>query len=327
MTRAKGRHSWGRWALGLGLSAITLTGCSFGHPGAVGPRGAQGPRGPRGPMGPPGPRGATGPQGPRGATGPQGPQGARGATGPQGLTGPTGPAGSAWLSGATLPPASAGGVGDYWFDTATATLYGPKTTAGWPTSGMVLRGPTGPQGLMGATGATGAPGPTGPGLLSGSTAPTATQPANAEAGDFYLDTTTETLYGPAVATPSGLTWGSGVSLVGPGSVVTGPLSDPPRLTQAGVYFVQVTGTLPNLPNTAPTPGYCEIYSQLGLKLYPESVQFWVDPRDVPIELATFEGYVNISEVPAALGVFCARVDTLAPVALANQQWYVVAATP
>jgi hypothetical protein len=55
-------------------------------------------------------------------------------------------------------------------------------------------------------------------VLSGTTNPTTTSPADAVPGDFYVDTATDTLYGPATGLPGQLSWGVGVSLIGP----TGP---------------------------------------------------------------------------------------------------------
>lgn len=110
------------------------------------------------------------------SSGIQGPTGATGAQGIQGIQGPQGPIGPTGLTGAT--------------------------------------GPTGPQGPVGATGATGPqgnPGLDGKTVLSGSGAPSAGTGLN---GDFYIDTTANTIYGPKT---SGV-WGSPTSLVGP----TGP---------------------------------------------------------------------------------------------------------
>ena len=168
--------------LAMGLSGCAFggtpaaAGSSHGSRGAAGPRGSVGPRGPRGPAGPPGPigltgaRGATGPMGPTGARGPAGPMGLRGATGARGLMGPMGPTGptgasgpagpsgptgpqgpagtngTTVLSGTMTPSSSLGAVGDFYLDTATVTLYGPKTSTGWPASGTSLVGPQGPAG-------------------------------------------------------------------------------------------------------------------------------------------------------------------------------------
>jgi Collagen triple helix repeat (20 copies) len=134
----------------------------------VGPVGPTGPQGLLGPAGPQGATGATGPQGPTGATGPQGPTGATGSKGPTGATGPQGPAGTngntVW-NGTTTPASSTGVNGDFYLDTATHCLYGPKASGAWPTSCVTLVGPTGatgPQGTEGPTGATGPAGPEGP---------------------------------------------------------------------------------------------------------------------------------------------------------------------
>ncbi len=79
-------------------------------------------------------------------------------TAPAGCPGPQGAAGNAILNGTTAPPADTlGAVGDFYLDTATGTLYGPKTSIGWPSTGTSLVGTQGPAG------ATGPQGPAGPG--------------------------------------------------------------------------------------------------------------------------------------------------------------------
>ncbi|MFZ1545994.1 MAG: hypothetical protein WAT12_02695, partial [Candidatus Nitrotoga sp.] len=67
--------------------------------------------------------GPVGPTGPTGATGSAGPTGATGAIGP---SGPTGATGAGMLSGAADPTAGVGNNGDYYFNSATTFLFGPK---------------------------------------------------------------------------------------------------------------------------------------------------------------------------------------------------------
>jgi hypothetical protein len=124
---------------------------------------ASAPQGPQGPKGDTGLTGTTGPQGPVGATGPQGIKGETGATGPlgpqgpQGLTGTTGPKGATGLDGKTIlsgtiaPSSAVGNVGDFYLNTLSSAIYGPKTVSGWG-SAMSLVGPQGPQGLAGSDG-------------------------------------------------------------------------------------------------------------------------------------------------------------------------------
>ncbi len=129
-----------------------------GAQGPAGPQGATGAQGPAGNDGAAGQQGPTGPQGATGAQGPAGPQGATGAagpqgpTGPQGATGPQGPAGSNGINGAegkTLlnginnPSAVLGNNGDFYINTTTNTLFGPKTSGVWPATGVSLVGPQG----------------------------------------------------------------------------------------------------------------------------------------------------------------------------------------
>ena len=51
-----------------------------------------------------------------------------------------GPPGSQILSGTGDPQPADGAVGDWWFNTATHTLFGPKTGGGWPAEGVSLQG-------------------------------------------------------------------------------------------------------------------------------------------------------------------------------------------
>ena len=142
--------------------------------GADGPQGAAGPQGPIGPTGAAGPAGAqgvagvAGPAGAQGAAGPAGAQGPQGATGPAGAQGPAGVNGQTILNGTINPGSGIGTVGDFYLNTATNTLFGPKTAGGWGT-GVSLIGPAGATGLQGAQGATGPQGPQGPAGTGGGT--------------------------------------------------------------------------------------------------------------------------------------------------------------
>lgn len=120
----------------------------------VGPKGATGDQGPTGPQGDPGATGATGPAGPQGDPGPTG---ATGATGDQG---PKGDPGTSVLNGCVPPTDDLGNDGDFYLDTATSVLYGPKASGAWPATGTSLVGPAGPTGPQGATGPTGPAGGT-----------------------------------------------------------------------------------------------------------------------------------------------------------------------
>ena len=152
--------------------------------------------------------GSDGAAGAPGVAGPIGSVGANGAVGLPGL------AGSSLLGGSANPGSDVGNNGDFFLNSTTGTLFGPKTGGAWPTQGLTLMGATGPvgaqglagaQGPVGAQGVAGAQGPAGvPGadaplgnsLLSGITPPTNSDGAN---GDFYLDTATKILFGPKTA--------------------------------------------------------------------------------------------------------------------------------
>ncbi|MFC3813264.1 hypothetical protein [Lacihabitans lacunae] len=53
---------------------------------------------------------------------------------------------SSLLSGATNPVAATGSNGDFYLNTATNTLFGPKASGAWPATGASLVGPAGPAG-------------------------------------------------------------------------------------------------------------------------------------------------------------------------------------
>lgn len=141
-----------------------------------------------------------------------GPPGADGADGDTGASGAPGADGRTILSGTGAPSNGSGQNGDFYYDTASSTIYGPKAAGSWP-SGVSLVGPQGIQGVPGdpgadgADGSPGAAGADGRSLLNGSTAPDGGTGAN---GDFYLNTTNYQLYGPKTAGA----WGSPIDLAG-----------------------------------------------------------------------------------------------------------------
>jgi len=170
-----------------------------GNPILLTPETLEGPQGPQGPTGP------TGPQGPAGADGAQGPQGIQGpagATGANGANGNNGADGKSILYGASNPGPSDGSDGDFWINTSSNYLFGPKVSGVWP-AGVSLVGPTGPQGSNGTSGADGADGKS---IRYGSSDPTISDGVD---GDFWINTTSHYLFGPKA---SG-TWPSGTSLI------------------------------------------------------------------------------------------------------------------
>lgn len=123
--------------------------------------------------------------GPAGPAGPEGPQGIQGEAGPAGPTGPEGPAGAdgkTVLNG-TSDPTTVGVDGDFYLNTTSSTLFGPKASGAWP-AGVSLVGPTGPQGATGPDGAQGPAGPQGLQGLQGEVGPAGPEgPAGAAATD------------------------------------------------------------------------------------------------------------------------------------------------
>ena len=138
-----------------------------GLPGADGLDGADGADGRDGIPGADGQRGSIGPIGPVGLTGPMGLTGLDGKNGLDGLDGENGVDGADGLDGSTVrsgegvPTAGTGSNGDFYYDTAAHTIYGPKAAGVW-SDGTPLIGPQGKQGEQGAQGSTGPTGPVGP---------------------------------------------------------------------------------------------------------------------------------------------------------------------
>lgn len=83
------------------------------------------------------------------------------------LTGATGGSGAVILNG-TVDPTTEGSDGDFYINTTTSTLFGPKATT-WP-AGVPLIGADGADGADGAAGADGADGSNGVGVPVGGTA-------------------------------------------------------------------------------------------------------------------------------------------------------------
>ena len=86
------------------------------------------------------------------------------------------------MSGAGVPAADKGEVGDLYFDTAANTFYGPKTSNGWE-SQISAVGPKGPQGDSGPKGDKGDQGDVGPIGPIGLTGPKGDTGAQGEKGD------------------------------------------------------------------------------------------------------------------------------------------------
>ncbi|MCF6265221.1 MAG: collagen-like protein [Desulfuromusa sp.] len=107
------------------------------------------------------------------------PAGPAGADGVDGTAGADGLDGKTIISG-TVDPTTEGVDGDYYLNTTSTTLFGPKEAGSWP-AGVSLIGPQGLQGNTGATGADGAQGiqgptgPTGPAGADGAQGPQGVQ--------------------------------------------------------------------------------------------------------------------------------------------------------
>ena len=115
--------------------------------------------------------------------------------------------GNTILSGTTNPNNALGNDGDIYINTASNTFFGPKAAGAWG-AGTSLIGPAGANGADGADGTNGTNGVDGNTILSGTTNPNNTLGND---GDIYINTTSNTFFGPKVAGA----WGAGTSLIGP----------------------------------------------------------------------------------------------------------------
>ena len=123
----------------------------------------------------------------------------------------------------------------------TTTVDVGSTTTGAPgTNALVVNSGTTTDAVFDFTiprGSAGTPGADGQTVLSGSVPPTNGVGAN---GDFYINTSTWTIYGPKAAG----VWPSGHSLVGPGGAGSGDVVGPASATDHGVAtFNSTTGKL------------------------------------------------------------------------------------
>lgn len=126
-----------------------------GSTGSLGSTGPKGDKGDTGSQGQTGPSGSTGASGSVGATGPAGsastvpgPQGISGTAGTNGTNGTNGLDGQTVLNGTSAPSSGLGNNGDFYINTTTSVMYGPKTSGSWGSSTSIV----GPQGIQGIPG-------------------------------------------------------------------------------------------------------------------------------------------------------------------------------
>ena len=190
-----------------------------GPKGDTGNTGAQGAQGIQGPAGNDGADGSDGSQGEKGDTGAQGPAGNDGADGADGLIGVQGNDGAdgkTVLNG-TTNPTTQGVDGDFYINTSTNQIFGPKSTT-WG-SGTALVGPAGNDGADGSDGAQGIQG------VKGDTGDTGTQGIQGVKGDTG-DTGAQGIQG--IQGPAGDDGADGID--GADGTTPTPLADTPTTT-------------------------------------------------------------------------------------------------
>jgi hypothetical protein len=169
------------------------------------------------------------------------------------LVGPAGADGKTILNG-TVDPTTEGVNGDFYINTASDTIFGPKAAGVWP-AGTSLVGPQGDPGDPGD------PGDDGLSILNGSGAPGGGTGVN---GDFYIDTAAWEIFGPKAAGA----WGSGTSIVGPAGSGGAPGAGGSAIQEVltGTFGVaDTTYTLSETPSAA-----MEVIAYLGTGRVPQA---------------------------------------------------------
>jgi len=174
-----------------------------------------------------------------------------GTNGTNGSPGANGTNGNTVLNGNTAPSNGTGNNGDFFLNTATNYIYGPKASGTWP-GGVSIIGATGSQGIAGNNGTNGSNGAAGTNGTNGNTVlyGTANPTSQGNNGDFYINTTSNYIFGPK----AGGAWPSGTSLVGPtGATGAGVVSGMYILGLIGSTYTGYTAH-PEIGG-APTGGY------------------------------------------------------------------------
>jgi hypothetical protein len=155
-----------------------------------------------------------------------GKDGKDGKDGVNGVDGSNGKAGSVILSG-NVPPVNTSGInGDYYIDTVTAKLYGPKSAGSWPITAVALKGKDG---------------------INGSVLYSDTATKKASMGDYFLNKSTYSLYGPK--TLAG--WGVPISLKGANgnTILNGANNPDVTKGNAGDFYIDTVSKLLYGPKT------------------------------------------------------------------------------
>ena len=150
--------------------------------------------------------------------------------------GADGTSGNTILSGIIDPVVGDGVAGDFFINTATNFIFGPKTTV-WPV-GVSIKGDPGTVGTDGNT------------VLYGNYVPT----SHGIDGNFFIHTGTYFMYGPKAAG----VWPAGSSLVGPtgadGNTVLYGIANPTSQGNDGDFYINTITSFIFGPKGTPTPG-------------------------------------------------------------------------
>jgi hypothetical protein len=170
--------------------------------------------------------------------------------------GPSGPAGNTIWSGAGAPAAGLGQNGDFYINTTTHVIFGPKAGGVWPGTGTSLIGPTGPTGPQGGQGPLGPQGPVGPAGPAGPAGAPSTVPGpegpQGPQGPVGPTGAASTVPGPAgppgatgatgPAGPAGPTGAAGTYQTGPGLTINSGTT-PPTIDVVTPYLPLSGGTV------------------------------------------------------------------------------------
>lgn len=225
---------------------------------------------------------------------------------------PVGAIGNIVLSGSVNPTdPNLGEVGDFYINTASNTMFGPKTAFSpyWPATGVSLvgpsgsqgsRGPAGPagaqgaigpigpqgnQGVQGETGADGATGPVGPTGPTGPSGPLVKDNNNVVVGTYSGAEVT-------VDTPDGKVLFDGFSANGPAGDYTRSyesvdcsgtplLSAYSLMPEASVVDSVAAGHIVNLNNDPITSGYLVYPKSPSQHTVHSQLQVWLDTSSLP----------------------------------------------
>jgi hypothetical protein len=178
-----------------------------------------------------------------------------------GTPGPNPSPGYGIWNGIGAPASTTGVNGDFYIDTATMRLYGPKVAGAWPNTYILLVGQPGPVGPSGAVGASGTPTAGQIGVWAGATimqgvnagtGVTAAFALNLNGSGALVATTNATLVTPTLGVATATTLNK-LTLTAPATSATLTIADTKTVTvNATLTFAGTDGTVMTFPSASST---------------------------------------------------------------------------